>query len=311
MATVKYYAVKNGRNEGVYTSWNECKAQVDGYSDAIYKAFKTKEDAEYFLKSECCPISNNSNEIKPVQLNAKISGVKEIVVAYIDGSYSEESQKYSYGCVLITNKIIELSGIGDNQEAVGMRNVAGELLGAMCAIKWAVDNKFLKITIYHDYEGIAKWATGEWKAKRPSTKKYISFMKKYQQKIIIDFIKVLAHSGVEYNERADKLAKKALATNNQPYTPVEDAKNQKEIELLKKIMESKDRVKNKCLFKMLNYEITERKLHKFVKEIWKKDGNQENLIDSYMIDVDTENFIIQWEIKDKNGVFHNNSIKIY
>ena len=40
MAKVKYYGVKKGLVPGVYTSWDECKAQVDGFSGAEYKSFK-------------------------------------------------------------------------------------------------------------------------------------------------------------------------------------------------------------------------------------------------------------------------------
>ena len=46
--SVKYYAVKQGRKPGVYETWDECKEQVDGYSGAIYKSFKSRIDAEEF-----------------------------------------------------------------------------------------------------------------------------------------------------------------------------------------------------------------------------------------------------------------------
>ena len=42
----RYYVVWKGRRPGVYTTWEACKAQVDGYPDARYKAFPTREMAE-------------------------------------------------------------------------------------------------------------------------------------------------------------------------------------------------------------------------------------------------------------------------
>ena len=33
----KYYAVKNGRKPGIYSSWDECKKQVEKFKGAIYK----------------------------------------------------------------------------------------------------------------------------------------------------------------------------------------------------------------------------------------------------------------------------------
>ena len=42
----KFYAVKIGRNPGIYNSWAECQQQVTGFKGAIFKSFKTKEEAE-------------------------------------------------------------------------------------------------------------------------------------------------------------------------------------------------------------------------------------------------------------------------
>ena len=42
----KYYAVKNGKgSRGYIFNWNDCKAMVDGYQGAVYKSFKTIEEA--------------------------------------------------------------------------------------------------------------------------------------------------------------------------------------------------------------------------------------------------------------------------
>ncbi|EDK46763.1 conserved hypothetical protein [Lodderomyces elongisporus NRRL YB-4239] len=43
-----YYAVANGRSKGVYTNWNQCKDQVNGYSGAQYKKFDTLNEARLF-----------------------------------------------------------------------------------------------------------------------------------------------------------------------------------------------------------------------------------------------------------------------
>lgn len=42
----KYYAVKVGRNTGIFDNWDDCKSQVIGYSGAIFKGFEKLEDAE-------------------------------------------------------------------------------------------------------------------------------------------------------------------------------------------------------------------------------------------------------------------------
>ena len=45
----KYYAVAVGRVPGVYSTWEECKAQTFGYSCAIFKSFSTRGAAHEFL----------------------------------------------------------------------------------------------------------------------------------------------------------------------------------------------------------------------------------------------------------------------
>ena len=66
------------------------------------------------------------------------------------------------------------------------------------------------VTIYHDYEGVAKWATGEWKAKKPGTNAYREFCAAAAKHIRFRFVKVKGHSGDKYNDLADRLAKDAL-----------------------------------------------------------------------------------------------------
>lgn len=46
------YAVKKGIVEGIYNSWEECRAQIDNFSGAQYKKFKTREEAEAYMKAE-------------------------------------------------------------------------------------------------------------------------------------------------------------------------------------------------------------------------------------------------------------------
>lgn len=47
----KYYAVKIGVNPGIYTTWDECKEQINGFSGAKYKSFKTEQEAQQYLNS--------------------------------------------------------------------------------------------------------------------------------------------------------------------------------------------------------------------------------------------------------------------
>lgn len=51
MPKPKYYVVWKGRKCGIFTTWEECAAQVSGFTDAQYKAFENRELAEIAFKS--------------------------------------------------------------------------------------------------------------------------------------------------------------------------------------------------------------------------------------------------------------------
>lgn len=192
----KFYAVRKGRKPGVYLSWDECKEQVDKFKGAIYKSFSTMTEAKNFIEEK-----KNSFE----------GGL----IAYVDGSYNTKTKEYGFGCVMIENQQVvkELYGKGNDKDYATMRNVAGEILGSLCAMKFALEHGHQKICIYYDYEGIEKWADGLWKANKKGTQEYQKKVSEYRQNLEIAFIKVLAHSGDFYNERADILAKKAVGIN--------------------------------------------------------------------------------------------------
>ncbi|KAM6538008.1 hypothetical protein FALCPG4_003896 [Fusarium falciforme] len=46
---MKFYAVAIGRTTGVFATWDETKPQVNGYSGAKHKSFKSREEAQEFV----------------------------------------------------------------------------------------------------------------------------------------------------------------------------------------------------------------------------------------------------------------------
>src|SRR5699024_3383401 len=125
---------------------------------AIYKSFATEEEAQSFLKEE--ELQKNIIE------RSKNNNYKQLK-AYVDGSYSSDKNIYSYGCVLIDgNEITKLSGTEIDSKWLKLRNVASEMLAVMKVVTWAYEHEFDDISIYYDYEGLAKWPTGEWKTNR-------------------------------------------------------------------------------------------------------------------------------------------------
>ncbi len=226
MAKNKFYAVKVGKTPGIYSTWRECEEQIKGFSGAIYKSYATLSEAENFilgneikktdLNNENLIVNAISTEDFNLMVNDRIAALKEDeVIAFVDGSYDATEEKSAFGAIIISfggNKDTLYKAFTKKleQDFIALRNVAAELEGVKEAINWAITYKKKKITIFYDYEGIEKWATNEWKAKKNITKKYVSFIQEKKQNIDIEFIKVLAHSGIELNEEVDKLAKSAL-----------------------------------------------------------------------------------------------------
>lgn len=213
MAKKKIYAVRKGKTTGIFYSWDECSASVNGYPGAEYKSFTTKEEANSYLGNS---FAVQIEEEKKAQKNTALDGTESTLTAYVDGSFDPSIGKYAFGCILLTpdGEIIRESGNGQDPESLAIRNVAGEMLGAMYAVQWAINHGYPSLTIYYDYEGIAKWAKGDWKAKNKRTQQYAEFMNGKRSYIQLSFQKVKAHSGDHYNEEVDKLAKSALVNGN-------------------------------------------------------------------------------------------------
>lgn len=203
---MKYYAVKNGRKTGIYTDWDECKKQVDGFRKAEYKSFKEESEAIAYMNGKNEKIVKNKGENHNIMIN------ENAPYAFVDGSFNTTTNTYGYGGFLrYEGKEITLQGSGSDDEIASMRNVAGELAGCMAAVSKAIELGLLEITIYYDYKGIEDWVTGAWKKRNnPYTEEYYQFMKDALNLIDIRFEKVKGHSGVPGNELADKLAKEAV-----------------------------------------------------------------------------------------------------
>ena len=198
----KVYAVRKGRVTGIFTTWDDCKAQVDGFAGAEYKSFADPAEAMAYLG-----LTDQASDV---------AEFPEGVRAYVDGSYDAASGRFSCGVVIIEtgadgkSETTELKSAFDDAEAAAQRNVAGEIMGSKLAIDWCLANGIKSVEIYHDYEGIGAWADKRWKANNTLTQGYRDYVEKARRALEIKFVKVKGHSGNKYNDMADKLAREAL-----------------------------------------------------------------------------------------------------
>lgn len=190
---MKYYAVRYQDEKQIFTSWEDCKAYIDGKKGFSQKSFLSLEEAQLFLE------------------NKELSQALVLPTAYIDGSYDSTTGCYSFGGVLLAKgKEYTFKKKYEADSFSTARNVAGEIKGAGFIIQYAIKLGIKELNIMYDYEGIEKWFTGTWKANSEIAKSYVAFKNKIQDKIKINFVKIKSHSNNKYNDMADELAKEAL-----------------------------------------------------------------------------------------------------
>lgn len=116
-----YYAVRKGRQVGIFESWKQCKEQIHGFSGAEYKKFTSIEDAENFINytssAKQSPLMPNHYEI------------------WCDGSFSDEQKAAGYGFLIVKDNVIVYEDYGTvtEPEFISARNIAGEIIAAISA----------------------------------------------------------------------------------------------------------------------------------------------------------------------------------
>ena len=176
---VKFYAVKVGRQKGVYTSWDDCKHQVQGFSGAIFKGFACMEDAQKFIGSERSERKETFD-----------------FTVYTDGSYSNG---YAGGsAVVVEKKQIYCDFVKTNPT-----NNRGELLGIILALQ----NTHGSVLIRTDSLYCIQVVANPTKTNLDMIHTIHELMK---EKVKVKFEHVKAHSGIYFNEMADEFAGKKV-----------------------------------------------------------------------------------------------------
>lgn len=130
---------------------------------------------------------------------------------YTDGSFDKESEVYGCGFALVKDGICISTHTKAYCNAFSAhRNVAGEVLAVMLGIEYCFKLGIKELEIIYDYTGIGNWALGIWNAKKPLTQMYKRFILSYTNHMSLKFTNIKGHTGVEYNELADKLASKSI-----------------------------------------------------------------------------------------------------
>ena len=154
MSKKKFYVVWNGRKKGIFTSWNVCKKQIDGFEVAQYKSFtdlneaeiaSTKKYEEYIGKNTKKPTLSSTEKAK--------YGKPNLESISVDAACSGNPGKMEYRGVLTHNKQ-EIFKKGPFKK--GTNNI-GEFLALVHGIALLKSKNKEDIPIYSDSKIAMSW----------------------------------------------------------------------------------------------------------------------------------------------------------
>jgi ribonuclease HI len=236
----KFYVVWQGRQTGIFTDWNTCKKQVDAFTGAKYKSFKTREEAEAAFTGISAPSSSKSVgspakkksskqtvktytaiEISVMQLDTKI---------FTDGGCEPNPGQAGSGIAIYRNNTVDELWYG-LYDPNGTNNTA-ELNALHQALIMAASevDKGKSVAVFCDskysIQSVTQWAVNWQKKgwKKPSGEiKNLALIKQMfalhqQLKDKIQVLHVNGHVGVEGNELADRMSIIAIAEKDTDFS---------------------------------------------------------------------------------------------
>lgn len=232
-----YYAVYRGRKPGVYTSWPECEAQVNGFPGAIHKGFSTMAEAEQFRRNGRLQIGTTTVHLKEqakrtVQLTKDISDTVDRSVKVFEEwtppNTTPPVKVFTDGSSRGNGKIGSRAGVGVffgendprnvSERLVGRQtNQRAELTAAIRALE-SVDSKE-NLEIYTDslytINCVTIWYSA-WERRGFVTTarkevENVDLIKRLKELMdgregYVKFLHVRGHQGIHGNEMADLLA---------------------------------------------------------------------------------------------------------
>lgn len=201
-----FYAVAVGVKQGIYTTWNECKVNINDYAGAVFKKFETINEATEF-------IDDYNNNLYVYTDGACINNGAECARASIGIYFSRDNPQ---------NVSREL----EKKEGKKLTNNVAELTAVIEAIMLIKDNSKPNKIIVTDSDYVIKCATtygkklseNEWQTtdhKKPPNLSLVRRLYELVHKYNISFKHVMSHTNNTDkhsvgNYYADLLANKAI-----------------------------------------------------------------------------------------------------
>lgn len=149
MAKNKFYVVWKGRQIGIYSNWDSCKMQIEGFKGAQYKSFPDRASAETAFKAGY----ENSGQLSAI--SGQPSAVSHQPIGQsiaVDAACSGNPGKMEFQGVFVETKTHLFKSPVYEQ---GTNNI-GEFLAIVYCLAWQKKNK-LSYPIYSDSVNAQKW----------------------------------------------------------------------------------------------------------------------------------------------------------
>jgi len=146
--------VWEGKKRGIFTSWNICKKNIDGYPGAKYKSFADKELAEKAFKGSYEQFKGVNTKKKELSAEEKKSyGKPNLNSIAVDAACSGNPGKMEYrGVATSTATQLFIQG----PYTSGTNNI-GEFLALVHGLAWLQKKKQLTLPIYSDSRIAISW----------------------------------------------------------------------------------------------------------------------------------------------------------
>ncbi|MBL7776599.1 MAG: ribonuclease H family protein [Saprospiraceae bacterium] len=153
MAKQKYYVVWEGHMPGVFTSWDAAKRQIDGFPQAKYKSFSSRDEAEKaFRGSYWAYVGKDTKTVKKSLGELEKVGVPADSLA-VDAACSGNPGDMEYRGVHIRTgqEIFRIGPLPD-----GTNNI-GEFLAIVHGLAWLKQQNSPNTPIYTDSRNAMLW----------------------------------------------------------------------------------------------------------------------------------------------------------
>ena len=166
MSKKKFYVVWEGKKRGIFSSWNDCKKQIDGFTGAKFKSFKTAALAKKAFNSNYEDYIGKTIFETTLSKAALVKIGKPILNSIaVDGACNNKGDAEYQGVYTDTKTLLFKQG-----PFKGGSNNLMEFLALVHGLAWIKKNK-LDLPIYSDSKTAIGWV---WKKNIRTTIKKIA-----------------------------------------------------------------------------------------------------------------------------------------